>query len=169
MIDSRRKPITTSSSNQVPPSSGPRWRISASESPMALLTAAEFPSADRNPISPHTRPSIAGRIRAPPDVARPPRSDISALVRRRAARGGDGACAVATTRPGSEDRSPVVSETTFESTIRASERRFVVGLRRWARGGSAALLLGSLVLLLSGCSIHDTEKHLRFGWHTGVT
>ena len=45
----------------------------------------------------------------------------------------------------------------------------MVGLRRWARGGSAALLLGSLVLLLSGCSIHDTEKHLRFGWHTGVT
>jgi cytochrome c oxidase subunit 2 len=40
---------------------------------------------------------------------------------------------------------------------------------RWARGGSAALILASLTLLLSGCSVQGAEKHLRFGWPTGVT
>jgi cytochrome c oxidase subunit 2 len=32
-----------------------------------------------------------------------------------------------------------------------------------------ALLVGSLTLLLTGCSFHDAEKKLRFGWPTGVT
>ena len=41
--------------------------------------------------------------------------------------------------------------------------------RRWARGGRVALLVGSLALLLTGCSFHDAEKKLRFGWPTGVT
>ncbi|MEP7019397.1 MAG: cytochrome c oxidase subunit II [Pseudonocardiales bacterium] len=31
------------------------------------------------------------------------------------------------------------------------------------------MLLGSLTLLLSGCSIHDAEHKMRFGWPTGVT
>ncbi|MDQ6851993.1 MAG: cytochrome c oxidase subunit II [Actinomycetota bacterium] len=44
-----------------------------------------------------------------------------------------------------------------------------MGRRRWARGGSLALLLGTLVLTLSGCSVKDVESHLRFGWPTGVT
>jgi cytochrome c oxidase subunit 2 len=37
------------------------------------------------------------------------------------------------------------------------------------RGGRYALILASATLLLSGCSFHDAEKHLRFGWPTGVT
>ena len=37
------------------------------------------------------------------------------------------------------------------------------------RGGRIALLLVSATLLLSGCSVKDAEKHLRFGWPTGVT
>ena len=41
--------------------------------------------------------------------------------------------------------------------------------RRWGRGSAAALILASLVLLLSGCSAHSAEKYLRFGWPTGVT
>ena len=32
-----------------------------------------------------------------------------------------------------------------------------------------ALLLGPLMLLLSGCSAQSWERNLRFGWHTGVT
>jgi cytochrome c oxidase subunit 2 len=32
-----------------------------------------------------------------------------------------------------------------------------------------ALLVGSLSLLLTGCSFHDAERDLRFGWPTGVT
>jgi cytochrome c oxidase subunit 2 len=40
---------------------------------------------------------------------------------------------------------------------------------RWTRGGSLALLLASCTLLLSGCSVQDMEKHLRFGWPTGIT
>lgn len=41
--------------------------------------------------------------------------------------------------------------------------------RRWARGSRLALLVGSLASVLTGCSAHDAEKHLRFGWPTGVT
>ena len=41
--------------------------------------------------------------------------------------------------------------------------------RRWARGGRSALLLASLALVLTGCSAHDCERDLRFGWPTGVT
>ncbi|MCU1657647.1 MAG: cytochrome c oxidase subunit 2 [Pseudonocardiales bacterium] len=41
--------------------------------------------------------------------------------------------------------------------------------RRWTRGGRLALLVGSLALVLSGCSAHDVERNLRFGWPTGVT
>jgi cytochrome c oxidase subunit 2 len=41
--------------------------------------------------------------------------------------------------------------------------------RRWTRRGSLALLLASSTLLLAGCSVQDAEKHLRFGWPTGVT
>ncbi|MFN2560180.1 MAG: cytochrome c oxidase subunit II [Jatrophihabitans sp.] len=41
--------------------------------------------------------------------------------------------------------------------------------RRWARGGRAAVLLGSLTVLLTGCSAADWERNLRFGWPTGVT
>ena len=41
--------------------------------------------------------------------------------------------------------------------------------RRWARGGRAVLLAGALALVLTGCSAHDAEKKLRFGWPTGVT
>ena len=40
---------------------------------------------------------------------------------------------------------------------------------RWARGGRAVLLAGALALVLTGCSAHDAEKKLRFGWPTGVT
>jgi cytochrome c oxidase subunit 2 len=40
---------------------------------------------------------------------------------------------------------------------------------RWARGGRKAALLGSLALLLSGCSASDWERNLRFGFPTGVT
>ncbi len=40
---------------------------------------------------------------------------------------------------------------------------------RWTRSGLIALILVSSTLLLSGCSFHDAEKHLRFGWPTGVT
>jgi cytochrome c oxidase subunit 2 len=40
---------------------------------------------------------------------------------------------------------------------------------RWARGGRRAALLGSLALLLSGCSASDWERNLRFGFPTGAT
>jgi cytochrome c oxidase subunit 2 len=50
-----------------------------------------------------------------------------------------------------------------------SERRFLVRRKRWARGGSAALILAALTLTLSGCSVQGAEKDLRFGWPTGVT
>ena len=49
------------------------------------------------------------------------------------------------------------------------ERRFVVRRSRWTRGGILALILAASTLVLSGCSFHDAEKHLRFGWPTGVT
>ncbi len=39
----------------------------------------------------------------------------------------------------------------------------------WARGARAAVLLGVLALLLTGCSARDWERNLRFGWPTGVT
>jgi cytochrome c oxidase subunit 2 len=39
----------------------------------------------------------------------------------------------------------------------------------WARGSRLALLVGSLALVLSGCSAHDVERNLRFGWPSGVT
>src|SRR5882672_8651672 len=54
MIDSRRNPIAASSSDQTPPSSGPRCRIQTSDSSISALTLAASPVADRNPISPHT-------------------------------------------------------------------------------------------------------------------
>ena len=41
--------------------------------------------------------------------------------------------------------------------------------RGWARGSRVAVLLGSLTLVLSGCSAKDWERDLRFGWPTGVT
>jgi cytochrome c oxidase subunit 2 len=41
--------------------------------------------------------------------------------------------------------------------------------RRWTRGGVLALILAASTLVLSGCSFQDAEKHLRFGWPTGVT
>lgn len=41
--------------------------------------------------------------------------------------------------------------------------------RRWSRGVRLALFLGSLTALLSGCTAHDAEKKLRFGWPTGIT
>jgi cytochrome c oxidase subunit II len=41
--------------------------------------------------------------------------------------------------------------------------------RRWSRGTRSALLVGLLALGLTGCSAHDAEKKLRFGWPTGVT
>jgi cytochrome c oxidase subunit 2 len=41
--------------------------------------------------------------------------------------------------------------------------------RRWARASRSVLLLGSLALVLTGCTSHDAEKKLRFGWPTGVT
>ncbi|MDQ2750889.1 MAG: cytochrome c oxidase subunit II [Actinomycetota bacterium] len=41
--------------------------------------------------------------------------------------------------------------------------------RRWSRGSRVALFLGTLTVLLSGCSAHDAEKKLRFGWPTGIT
>src|ERR1700742_3268713 len=50
-----------------------------------------------------------------------------------------------------------------------SERGFLVRRTRWARRGSAALILASLTLVLSGCSVSGAEKDLRFGWPTGVT
>jgi cytochrome c oxidase subunit II len=40
---------------------------------------------------------------------------------------------------------------------------------RWTRGGLIALILVSSTLLLSGCSFSDAEKHLRFGWPSGIT
>jgi cytochrome c oxidase subunit II len=41
--------------------------------------------------------------------------------------------------------------------------------RRWSRGSRLVLFLGTLTVLLSGCSAHDAEKKLRFGWPTGIT
>ena len=41
--------------------------------------------------------------------------------------------------------------------------------RNWLRGGKVALLVGSLALVLAGCSVQDAEKKLRFGFPTGVT
>jgi cytochrome c oxidase subunit II len=41
--------------------------------------------------------------------------------------------------------------------------------KQWARGGRAAALLGSLAVVLTGCSAKDWERNLRFGWPTGVT
>ena len=41
--------------------------------------------------------------------------------------------------------------------------------RGWARGSRIAVLLGSLTLVLAGCSAKDWERDLRFGWPTGVT
>ena len=41
--------------------------------------------------------------------------------------------------------------------------------RRWVRGGRATVLLGSLAVLLTGCSRADWERNLRFGFPTGVT
>lgn len=41
--------------------------------------------------------------------------------------------------------------------------------RRWVRGGRAAVLLGSLAVLLTGCSRAEWERNLRFGFPTGVT
>ena len=41
--------------------------------------------------------------------------------------------------------------------------------RRWARAGRAAVLLGALALVLTGCSAKDWERDLRFGFPTGVT
>jgi cytochrome c oxidase subunit 2 len=45
----------------------------------------------------------------------------------------------------------------------------VVRRSRWTRGGILALILAASTLVLSGCSFRDAEKHLRFGWPTGVT
>ena len=42
-------------------------------------------------------------------------------------------------------------------------------VRSWARSSRVAVLLGSLTLVLSGCSAKDWERDLRFGWPTGVT
>jgi cytochrome c oxidase subunit II len=41
--------------------------------------------------------------------------------------------------------------------------------RRWTRGALLALILAASTFVLSGCSVQDAEKHLRFGWPTGVT
>jgi cytochrome c oxidase subunit II len=41
--------------------------------------------------------------------------------------------------------------------------------RRWARRGSTALLLAAFAVLLTGCSAHDAERDMRFGWPTGIT
>jgi cytochrome c oxidase subunit 2 len=41
--------------------------------------------------------------------------------------------------------------------------------RRWARGGRLALWLSPIALVLTGCTAHDAERDLRFGWPTGVT
>jgi cytochrome c oxidase subunit 2 len=41
--------------------------------------------------------------------------------------------------------------------------------RRWVRGGRAAALLGSLAVVLTGCSRAEWERNLRFGFPTGVT
>jgi cytochrome c oxidase subunit 2 len=41
--------------------------------------------------------------------------------------------------------------------------------RHWVRGGRTAALLGSLAVLLTGCSAKDWERDLRFGFPTGVT
>jgi cytochrome c oxidase subunit 2 len=40
---------------------------------------------------------------------------------------------------------------------------------RWARAGRAAVLLGAVALVLTGCSAQDWERDLRFGFPTGVT
>jgi cytochrome c oxidase subunit II len=41
--------------------------------------------------------------------------------------------------------------------------------RRCSRGIRLALLAVPLTFVLSGCSAHDAERDLRFGWPTGVT
>jgi cytochrome c oxidase subunit II len=41
--------------------------------------------------------------------------------------------------------------------------------RTWIHGSRAVVLLGALTVALTGCSAHDAEKYLRFGWPTGVT
>jgi cytochrome c oxidase subunit 2 len=41
--------------------------------------------------------------------------------------------------------------------------------RSWKRGGKIAFILATSTLLLAGCSVQDAEKHLRFGWPSGVT
>ncbi|MGI8760654.1 MAG: aa3-type cytochrome oxidase subunit II [Jatrophihabitantaceae bacterium] len=41
--------------------------------------------------------------------------------------------------------------------------------RRRTGGGRTALLVGSLAVVLTGCSAHDVEAKLRFGWPSGVT
>jgi cytochrome c oxidase subunit 2 len=40
---------------------------------------------------------------------------------------------------------------------------------RWKRRGPIALLVGISALALSGCSVHQAELDMRFGWPTGVT
>src|SRR5664279_2566906 len=78
MIDKRRKPITVSSSDQVPPSSGPRCRMSFSDPSTAAVTALASPLPDRNPISPHTSTSIP----PPPVSERSERTNVIGLGRR---------------------------------------------------------------------------------------
>ncbi|HSY15079.1 MAG TPA: cytochrome c oxidase subunit II [Jatrophihabitantaceae bacterium] len=41
--------------------------------------------------------------------------------------------------------------------------------RRWVRGGRLTLLVGALMLMLTGCSSTSIERNLRFGWPTGIT
>jgi cytochrome c oxidase subunit 2 len=50
-----------------------------------------------------------------------------------------------------------------------SEGRLPVRRRRWTRGSRAVLLIVAPALVLTGCSAHDVERNLRFGWPTGVT
>ncbi|MBV9594142.1 MAG: cytochrome c oxidase subunit II [Actinobacteria bacterium] len=38
-----------------------------------------------------------------------------------------------------------------------------------ARTGRVAVLAAALMLVLTGCSAHDVERDLRFGWPTGIT
>jgi len=41
--------------------------------------------------------------------------------------------------------------------------------RPWVRAGRVGVLVGALTLLLTGCSVHDAELKMRWGWPTGVT